>query len=41
MLRLVLAEGRIRDLVLAAYIDRLRARLLRLQYPDDLFFREA
>ncbi len=38
--RLVFVEGCIRDAVLAADIDYLRARLPLLQYPDDVFFRE-
>lgn len=39
ILRLVFAEGFIRDAVFAADINRLRARLLLLQNPEDLFSR--
>ena len=40
ILRLIFVEGCVRDAVLAADIRCLRARLLLLQYPDYLFFRE-
>jgi hypothetical protein len=40
VLRLELVEGRRGDAVFAADVSGLRARLLLLQHPDDLLFRE-